>query len=214
MENMEFYNSFRTVPDSAKKTITGGRLKGMTDINPMWRIQMLTERFGPCGVGWKYIIRDKRLEHGPNDEIAAIVDIDLFYKADGVWSDAVPGTGGSMFAVKERSGLYVSDECFKMALTDALSVACKALGMGSDVYWSAGRTKYDTPLPDAPPPPPPEPPVCSTCGGKIIGLKRNGEIISTANQLIDYSIENFGKPLCWKCIRASESGTSNARPAG
>lgn len=206
MENMELYNSFRTVPDNAKKNITGGRLRGMTDINPMWRIQQLTERFGPCGIGWKYIIREKRLERGPNDEIAAIVDIDLYYKADGAWSEAVPGTGGSMFAEKESKGIHVSDECYKMALTDALSVACKALGMGSDVYWAAGRTKYDTPVPDAPPPPP----ACSACGEKITGLKRNGEIISTANQLISYAVENFGKPLCWKCIREAE----NARAAG
>ena len=43
MENMELYNAFREVPENAKKSIRGGRLKGMTDINPMWRIQALTE---------------------------------------------------------------------------------------------------------------------------------------------------------------------------
>ena len=56
MEHMELYNSWRQVPKEAQKAITGGRLNGMTDINPMWRIQCLTERFGPCGMGWKYII--------------------------------------------------------------------------------------------------------------------------------------------------------------
>ena len=30
-----------------------------------------------------------------------------------------------------------------MAYTDAISVACKALGVGADVYWQADRTKYD-----------------------------------------------------------------------
>lgn len=29
-----------------------------------------------------------------------------------------------------------------MALTDALSVSCKALGIAADVYFSGGRTKY------------------------------------------------------------------------
>ena len=29
-----------------------------------------------------------------------------------------------------------------MALTDALSVACKALGLAADIYWQDGRTKY------------------------------------------------------------------------
>jgi molecular chaperone DnaK (HSP70) len=48
-----------------------------------------------------------------------------------------------MFVAKEKDGPYVNDECFKMALTDAISVACKALGVGADVYWQEDRTKYD-----------------------------------------------------------------------
>jgi DNA-directed RNA polymerase subunit RPC12/RpoP len=48
-----------------------------------------------------------------------------------------------MFAQKETNGIYVSDECYKMALTDALSVACKALGVGADVYWQKDNTKYN-----------------------------------------------------------------------
>lgn len=30
-----------------------------------------------------------------------------------------------------------------MALTDALSVACKSLGLGADIYWEADVNKYD-----------------------------------------------------------------------
>lgn len=37
----------------------------------------------------------------------------------------------------------MSDECYKMATTDALSVACKNLGIGADVYWKESKTKYD-----------------------------------------------------------------------
>ena len=54
MNNMEIYEKVRKVPEEAKKTIGAGRLKGMTDINPMWRIKMLTELFGVCGIGWYY----------------------------------------------------------------------------------------------------------------------------------------------------------------
>ena len=143
-ENLKIYNEVREVPKEAKKNIGGGRLKGMTDINPMWRIKALTEQFGPCGIGWKYEITEKILEHGANDEISAFVDINLFYKYEDVWSEAIPGTGGSSFVAKEKNGLYVSDECFKMALTDALSVACKALGVGANVYWDKDETKYTT----------------------------------------------------------------------
>jgi hypothetical protein len=144
MSNLKLYDAVRSVPENAKKRITGGRLSGMTDINPMWRIKTLTEQFGICGIGWKYAITDKRLEQGANGEIAAFVDIDLYIKIDGEWSEPIPGTGGSTFVAKERNGMYTSDECFKMALTDALSVACKALGFAADVYFEKDRTKYDT----------------------------------------------------------------------
>ena len=35
MNNLELYDSFREVPQEAKKPIAAGRLKGMTDINPL-----------------------------------------------------------------------------------------------------------------------------------------------------------------------------------
>jgi hypothetical protein len=143
MDNLQIYNAVRAVPENAKKEIKGGRLSGKTDINPMWRLKTLTEQFGPCGIGWKYVIIEKRIEKADNGETAAFVDINLYYKYEGEWSEAVPGTGGSSFVAQESKGPYVSDECFKMALTDAISVACKALGIGADVYWGEDKTKYD-----------------------------------------------------------------------
>ena len=62
MGNMDIYNAVSAVPGSAQKRITGGRVNGMTDINPMWRIRELTELFGPCGIGWKYKIVREWLE--------------------------------------------------------------------------------------------------------------------------------------------------------
>lgn len=145
---LDIYELVRTVPSNAQKPISGGRLNGKTDINPMWRIKKLTEVFGPCGLGWRYEITDKRLERGENGEIAAFVDINLYYvdTKSSTWSHAIPGTGGSMFVAKEKSGMFTSDECFKMALTDAISVACKALGVGADIYWDKDSTKYDKPV--------------------------------------------------------------------
>lgn len=141
-DNLKLYNQFREVPKDAQKTITGGRLNGKTDINPMWRIKALTEAFGACGFGWWYEITDKHLERTELGEVAAFVDIALYYVIDGQTSKPVYGTGGSAFIAKEKAGLYVSDECYKMALTDAISVACKALGIGADVYWNKDATKY------------------------------------------------------------------------
>jgi hypothetical protein len=144
MNNLDIYNKVRAVPKEAQKIISAGRIKGMTDINPMWRIQTLTEQFGMVGIGWKYVITDKQIIDGADGTKCAFVDVDLFVKVNGEWSEAIQGTGGSSFISSESKGFYTSDECFKMALTDALSVACKALGIGADVYWAGGRTKYDT----------------------------------------------------------------------
>lgn len=144
MNNLELYDKFRKVPDTAKKNIGGGRLKGMTDINPMWRIKTLTEEFGICGFGWYYEITDKWIETSmAKDEITANVKINLYVKRDNEWSRPIVGIGGSMLVANEKNGLYVNDECYKMALTDAISVACKSLGIGADVYWNKDNTKYN-----------------------------------------------------------------------
>lgn len=143
MSNLTIYNKFREVPQEAKKEIGAGRLKGFTDINPMWRIKMLTEQFGVCGFGWYFDIVEQKLENGSDGQKSAFVTINLYVKIDNEWSKPIVGLGGSSFIANESKGAYTSDECFKMALTDALSIACKNLGIGADVYFAKDRTKYD-----------------------------------------------------------------------
>lgn len=211
MENLGIYESVRQVPQSAQREIQAGRLKGKTDINPMWRIKALTEQFGPCGIGWKYTITDKRLENGANNEVSAFVDIDLYIKVDGEWSDAIPGTGGSAFVASERNGLYTSDECFKMALTDAISVACKALGFGADVYWAKDETKY-TPSPERQQPNEAAgKPVCKDCGKPIYPVVHGGKSYSVA-EIAENARKTYKAPLCWACMmarrKANESPTA------
>ena len=50
------------------------------------------------------------------------------------WSAPIPGEGSNFIVSKESTGLRANDEGWKMAVTDALSVACKALGIGADIY--------------------------------------------------------------------------------
>ena len=140
--NLRFYEKSRAVPQEAQKSIGGGRLKGMTDISPMWRIKKLTELFGPAGIGWVFKVLDQRMVTGAQDQIAVFVDVELRYKDGDAWSEPVYGTGGSMFVTKEANGLYTDDEAYKKAYTDAQSVACKAIGIGADVYWQKDATKY------------------------------------------------------------------------
>lgn len=140
MENLELYNAFAGVPENAKKPIQAGKLKGKTDINPMWRIKTLTAAFGPCGFGWTTKITEHWIER-EGGESSAWVRLELRVKVDGQWSEPIEGIGGSkQFGKGQGDG--INDEAFKMAETDAISVACKKLGMGADVYWQANETKY------------------------------------------------------------------------
>lgn len=141
MSNMSIYDALRNTPKEAQKTIKGGRLSGFTDINPQYRIEQLTKQFGPCGIGWYYEPVKKWTEQA-GDELLCFVDINLFIKVDGEWSKPIAGTGGSSLLMSESRGLRASDEGYKMATTDAISVACKQLGIGADIYWAAGETKY------------------------------------------------------------------------
>ena len=174
MENLNYYNSLRSVPEKYTKKITGGRLNGMTDIKPQWRTEKMTEVFGPCGIGWYYEETKREYKEYKSREefenrsgekrtedvthVAVFIDINLYFRYEKIdtltgrvvgyeWSKPIHGTGGSMFVAKEKSGMFVSDEAIKMALTDALSVAMKAIGMAADIYMGmpATGTKYDKP---------------------------------------------------------------------
>ena len=197
MENLELYNKIRTVPKEAQREIQAGRLRGKTDINPMWRIKMLTEQFGICGFGWKYIITKQWTESGGQGEISAFVNIDLFIKNEkGEWSDAIQGTGGSSFVALEKNGLYTSDECYKMALTDAISVACKALGMGADVYWNKDNTKYTAKQevkPVSPKPPFPTKEADPKKWAEVVKALAVGTIENSKGEAVSFTLETVSK---------------------
>ena len=134
-KNLAIYEQARIVPESAIKPIVNGRLKGKSDINPVYRIKRMTEIFGVVGFGWRYEIVKQWLEpHG--NEVKAFTQINLYIKMNGEWSEAIPGVGGASFVSMESKGAYVNDECYKMSLTDALSVSMKALGIAADIYYA------------------------------------------------------------------------------
>ena len=153
-DNLSIYERVRSVPTEAKKAIEAGRLKGKSDINPMWRIKKLTEVFGPVGFGWYTEVVKTWTEVDENSDAAVFVDINLFVKKDGEWSKPIYGNGGNKLISHERkyeSGTqvlvpYLDDDAYKKAYTDAISVAAKALGVGADVYFEKDVTKYDTAL--------------------------------------------------------------------
>lgn len=203
-DNMKIYNAVRECPRDALGEIEGGRLKGKFSIDPMWRIEKLTELFGACGVGWYYEITRQWLEKSDSGEIAAFCNINLYVKINGEWSKPIVGTGGSSFAAIQKSGLlYVCDECFKMALTDAISVSCKALGFAADVYWKNNiepdKSKEKNKKPGRQ-----NEYRCVCCGRAFTGFIDNDGKEWTPEMMYEEAVQRRGKAICAICYTAQE----------
>ena len=147
INNIAIWDKVKKPPPTALKKIEAGRLKGMSDISPQWRYEIMTEVFGPCGIGWRFGIERMWTEQGSEGQVFAFVQASVNYKQGDDWSDPVQGVGGSMLVAKERAGLHCSDEAFKMATTDAIGTALKMIGVAADVYAGKCETKYPTDAP-------------------------------------------------------------------
>ena len=200
IHNLDIYNAGRKVPEEAQKPFNNGKFSG-TDINPMWRIKKLTELFGPAGIGWYYeVLSERAEEHG--ETTIAIVDLNLYIKVDGEWSKPIYGTGGNVLLRKGST----SDEGYKMALTDALSVACKALGIGADIYFQKDKTKYTTAPagPDTKSEPKREVKtsyICSDCNAPIQDYMSGGKVRLTSQDIAMRSMDAYGRTLCMACSK-------------
>lgn len=138
INNMRYYEEARAVPKDALKAFSTGRFSG-TDINPMWRIKKLTEMFGPAGIGWYTEVLRQEVVPVDDGNLMVFVDINLYVNENGEWSKPIFGTGGNTLKLKGRG----DDEGYKKAYTDALSISCKALGIGADVWYANDTTsKY------------------------------------------------------------------------
>lgn len=143
---MDKWNELARPPKSALKQIQAGRLKGMSDVNPQWRYKAMHDAYGPCGEGWKYEIVDLWTEPGLEGQMFMFAKINVYVADSGSWSDPIPGVGGSMLLEKDKYGIHHNDEAVKMAVTDALSVALKMLGVASDIYlgrWDGSKYKEE-----------------------------------------------------------------------
>lgn len=201
MNNIWIYENSRAVPDEAQKDFNNGTFSG-TDINPMWRIKKLTELFGPCGIGWYYEIVSERPETYGNT-VMAIVDINLYIKVDGEWSKPIYGTGGNTLVKETKNGVRPSDEGYKMALTDALSVAAKALGIGADIYFGADKTKFSAKE---------EPPAitCEQCLRPIVPVKTKDGLLS-ANDVAQRTWKKYNRFLCHECAAKVAKAEADAK---
>jgi hypothetical protein len=145
-DNLKIWDKVRTPPVTALRSIEGGRLKGKTDINPQWRLQIMTETFGMVGKGWQTKIIDKWTFKNDDGQVVQFIQIELIVDIiengirKGV-SAPIVGVGAAMLVEQEKAGMHVNEYALKSAYTDALSVAFKCLGVAADIYTGLHDTK-------------------------------------------------------------------------
>ena len=149
-QRMKFFGQVQDTPKEAQKSFNNGRFSG-TDINPMWRIKKLTEVFGPAGFGWwTQNVKYNFVNAEQTNETAVFCELELIVVDPDTKEKSNPiyGVGGNTFVAQRNKGPQASDEAMKMAYTDALSIACKALGFSADIYYQADKTKYTAVTPE------------------------------------------------------------------
>lgn len=132
--NLKIWNDIKRPPSSVLKKIDFGYLKGKSDINPQWRLMAMTQAFGMVGHGWTYRIVRTWSETGGDGQVMAFSEVAVKTKLNGEWGEEFFGTGGSTIVELSKGNLKSNDEGYKMATTDALSVAFKAVGVAADIY--------------------------------------------------------------------------------
>lgn len=225
MDNLTMYKKYAQPPADALKEFNNGRFKG-TDINPMWRIKVLTEEYGECGIGWYCVPIRHWTERAEYDaivmgetkhmlDIAVFYEVELYVKRNGEWSKPIYGVGGNLFSEysRKQGRIITSDEAYKMAYTDALGIACKALGIGADVWWKSNDSKYtrnNEDKPSEPDKPAESSIVCSSCRKPIPSETLiNGKRYS-AEDIAATSRKKYGADMCYACKRKADSAEKTA----
>lgn len=133
-KNMQIWSQICETPQASTKQCKKGSWS-FHDINPQYRLQKLTELFGPAGLGWGYDIIERWRDNWGAAADSCYVMLKLWYVMDGKRYDTPPQIGGTVVD-------YAPDECWKMSITDALGKCCATLGLAADIYLGTFDTKY------------------------------------------------------------------------
>ena len=137
--NMELWNVLnQTIPPEYLKSFTKNGFSG-TEIKPTFRIQRLTETFGPDGTGWGWHILKTWTENWPGVNFSCCyVMASIWYKVGEKEFETSPQIGGTLVDSSP-------DECWKSAVTDAVGKCASTIGLGADIYLGLVESKYQRP---------------------------------------------------------------------
>ena len=128
----------KTDPQYTKPFSRGGGFKG-TAINGTYIVRRLTEAFGPCGKGWRFVVEDDRIEDGhllkSGDRARVhIIRGHIDYKLDGEWCSTSTQFGQTAFVDSNKNGTFTDEEAPKKSVTDCVAKCAVLLGIGADVH--------------------------------------------------------------------------------
>lgn len=131
-ENLRLWTALkRTDPRATKPFTRSGGFRG-TQIDPAWRLQAMTEAFGPVGQGWGYEQTEWTIVEG-----MVFTCVRVWYRDPKTGEKCFTGPqwGGTELMRRRRDGSEEpNDEAFKMSVTDALGKCLLQLGLAADVY--------------------------------------------------------------------------------
>src|SRR5919205_735405 len=128
--NLALWNRLkRTDPRATKPFTRSGGFRG-TQIDPTWRLQIMTEVFGPVGRGWGY----EQLEWTVHGNMVFILARAWYRDPEtGEVCYTGPQWGGNELVRRRRDGSEEpNDEAFKMAMTDAVGKCLVQVGLAAD----------------------------------------------------------------------------------
>ena len=123
-KNMKIWETLSKTNPEFTKPLPGYGGKTLTTIDPMYQIQMMTDLFGPVGLGWKYKVDYKYID----GLVFAEVTIKYFTNE---WHEYGPVCSVQNLS---KSNNKLDDEAPKKAMTDAMTKAFSHLGMSADVF--------------------------------------------------------------------------------
>ena len=121
---MKIWETLSKTNPEFTKPLPGYGGKTLTTIDPMYQIQMMTDLFGPVGLGWKYKVDYKYID----GLVFAEVTIKYFTNE---WHEYGPVCSVQNLS---KSNNKLDDEAPKKAMTDAMTKAFSHLGMSADVF--------------------------------------------------------------------------------
>ena len=133
LNNKALWESVFVTDPKAVKPITGKDYGGNSP-KPYWIVERLTDVFGPCGIGWGYIIKDERFHAFAESNVLHVARVELWSEYEGK-RGSVEQMGQTKAAyVTSRGQFKLDEDAPKKSVTDALVKCASYLGFAGDIF--------------------------------------------------------------------------------